>query len=468
MGLTWERTPREALPFPQQVEPVEANPWTNRIGSFAWALAAVASIAAAVAAMTTRHLRMSGVAARLDWSSSVQETREMPRPIWRAALIAAIVAVCAAAPAPAGAVDRYTPLVQSVMSKPRWFSDSDGRFHVAYELKLTNGFPVPVTVTSVGVRDVVRRRTIERLSGDALTASMSLLASPTEPATTVPDSGIGVVWFDIVVPRRQQLPRSIRHTLTVAVPPGLPVPTTITDTGGFARVDRRPPVRLGAPLRGPGWVAVGSCCDGPHRRALQPVNGKLYLGQRFAIDWNGVDAQNRFVVGDPDVTTNWTFYAKPVLAVADARVVAAVDRFPDQTPNHPNPVTLREADGNYVILALGHGRFAFYAHLKPGSIRVNRGDRVRRGEVLGLLGNSGSSTGPHLHFHMMTGRSPLASDGLPYVFDRFRLTGRIPPLDDALEATINAGEPVPVDPAGAGPRRRELPLGRDVVSFGSG
>jgi murein DD-endopeptidase MepM/ murein hydrolase activator NlpD len=48
-----------------------------------------------------------------------------------------------------------------------------------------------------------------------------------------------------------------------------------------------------------------------------------------------------------------------------------------------------------VILALGKGRFAFYAHLKPGSLRVKRGDRVREGEVLALLGNSGSSTGPH-------------------------------------------------------------------------
>jgi hypothetical protein len=404
----------------------------------------------------------------LDSPCSLHESRTMCRTGRPALIMAIVVGAFVAAPAAAGAADRYTPLVQSVMSKPRWFTDSDRRIHVAYELELTNGFDVPVTVSSVSVRDVGRRRTIERLSGSELEASMTLLARPNEATTTVPGSGNGVVWFDVIVRARRQVPRSIRHRLTVTLPPGLPVPQTITDTGGFARVDRRPPVVLGPPLRGPGWVAVGSCCDGPHRRALQPINGELYLGQRFAIDWNGMDSENHFVVGDPDVTTNWTFYAKPVIAVADARVVAAVDRFPDQTPNHPNPVTLREADGNHVVLALGHGRFAFYAHMKPGSIRVNRGDRVRRGEVLGLLGNSGSSTGPHLHFHLMDGRSPLASDGLPYVFDRFRLTGRIPPLDDALEASINAGNPVPVDPAGAGPRRDELPLGRDVVSFGSG
>jgi Peptidase family M23 len=365
----------------------------------------------------------------------------------------------------AGTVDRYTPLVQSVMSTPRWFEDSNGRIHLAYELSLTNGFPVPVRATQVSVRDVERQRRIETLSGPDLTASMTLMASPTEPARRVPGSSIGVVWFDIVLPAQDRLPRTISHTLTVAVPPGLPVPPRITDRGASASVDRRPPVVIAPPLRGPGWVAVGSCCDGPHRRSIQPVSGELHLGQRFAIDWNGMDADNRFVVGNPDLNPSWTFYGKPVTAVADAQVVAAVDRFPDQVPNHPDPVNLEQADGNHVILDLGDGRYAFYAHLKPGSVRVEAGDRVESGELIGQLGNSGSSTGPHLHFQIMDSPSPLASDGLPFVFDGFELTGRIPPLDEALMEAVNAGEPVPVDPAGAGPRRGELPLGRDVVAF---
>jgi hypothetical protein len=398
---------------------------------------------------------------------SIYLRRTPIRLLLAAATLALVSAPADASVSTAQTPDRYTPLVQSVMSKPRWFRDAEGRVRMVYELKLTNGFPVPVTVTSVRVRDVGRRRTIERLSGADLLASMTLLASPTEPAVTVPASGIGVVWLDVAVPSRRRVPRSIRHDVTVTVPPELPVPPTIRSSGGFARVDRRSPVVLGPPLRGPGWVAIGSCCDGPHRRSVQPVNGKLYLGQRFAIDWNGVDSQNRMIVGNPDVNTSFVFYDKPVLAVADVRVVAAVDRYPDQVPNDPKPVTIREADGNYVILALGKGRFAFYAHLKPGSVRVKRGDRVREGDVVGLVGNSGSSTGPHLHFHVMNRPSALASDGLPYVFDRFRTAGRIPPLDDALIALVSAGEPIPIDRAGAGPHRRELPLGRDVVDFRS-
>jgi murein DD-endopeptidase MepM/ murein hydrolase activator NlpD len=66
------------------------------------------------------------------------------------------------------------------------------------------------------------------------------------------------------------------------------------------------------------------------------------------------------------------------------------------------------------VLDLGGGTYAFYAHLQPGSLRVKNGDRVTRGRVLGLLGNSGNSTEPHLHFHVSDGMSPLGSEGLPY------------------------------------------------------
>jgi murein DD-endopeptidase MepM/ murein hydrolase activator NlpD len=101
-------------------------------------------------------------------------------------------------------------------------------------------------------------------------------------------------------------------------------------------------------------------------------------------------------------------------------------------------------------------------------VRVRRGQRLRRGQVIGELGNSGSSSGPHLHMKMMTRPSLLFSDGLPLVFDRFDLTGTTPPLTHELFAAINAGQPIPIDPTGAGPRRRELPLGRQVVRFPGG
>ncbi len=66
-----------------------------------------------------------------------------------------------------------------------------------------------------------------------------------------------------------------------------------------------------------------------------------------------------------------------------------------------------------------------YAHMQPGSIRAKLGDKVTPGQVIGLLGNSGHAGEPHLHFQLMDRNSALNSEGLPYYFSRFKLTGRI-------------------------------------------
>jgi hypothetical protein len=262
----------------------------------------------------------------------------------------------------------------------------------------------------------------------------------------------------------EDIPAAIAHRLTVSVPPGLPVPESITAIGAESAVDLRPPVVLGPPLAGPRWVAVGSCCDGPHRRSIQPIDGGLHLSQRFAIDFNLMDEQDRLSAGDPSLNTSYPSYGQSVLAVADATVVKAVDIYEDQIPGQTVGVTLESADGNHVVLDLGDGRYAFYAHLLPGSVTVAEGDRVSKGQQIAELGNSGSSDGPHLHFHVMDGLSALSSDGMPYVFDAFELTGAIPPFSEAAPY-YEQQEPMPISTDGAGPRQDELPLGSDVVTF---
>ena len=87
------------------------------------------------------------------------------------------------------------------------------------------------------------------------------------------------------------------------------------------------------------------------------------------------------------------------------------------------PITLETVGGNHVIIDIGGGHYAFYAHLKPGSLRVKVGDRVKRGQVIALVGNTGNSTEPHLHFHISDYPSPLGSEGMPYGYDAFEVVG---------------------------------------------
>lgn len=116
------------------------------------------------------------------------------------------------------------------------------------------------------------------------------------------------------------------------------------------------------------------------------------------------------------------------------------------------------------MLDLGNGFFAFYGHLQKGSVMVKRGDRVKRGQVLGRLGNSGNSSAPHLHFHIMNGPSVLGSDGLPYVIDRFRLAGQIPAAQFAAADGV-AGDWSQGLLTKPSPRRRQLPLDLAIIDF---
>ena len=97
-------------------------------------------------------------------------------------------------------------------------------------------------------------------------------------------------------------------------------------------------------------------------------------------------------------------------------IATAVDGVPDNDPGHvPRLDPLAPGCpicGNHVVLELAQGQFATYMHLQPGSLRVASGDRVRRGQVLGRVGNSGESFQPHLHFHVTT-EPGTTGQGLP-------------------------------------------------------
>jgi hypothetical protein len=251
-----------------------------------------------------------------------------------------------------------------------------------------------------------------------------------------------------------------------AAPPSL---QEMSETGGDVAVNRREVALIGPPLSGVGYISADSCCESTrHRRAAMPVNGRVWVAQRFAVDWEQVDGQGRIYAGPQNKLESYAIFGKPVLAVADAVVAAVVDGLPEQTPGkYPVNISLEEADGNSVILDLGGGRYAMYAHLQPGSIKVRKGERVKLGQVIGLVGDTGNSIVPHLHFQVMDRDSSLGSNGLPYEIGEFQVTGKTggtKAFDEAEEkgtrlaiAALSSVQEV----------KNAMPLDQLIISFGA-
>ncbi len=182
-----------------------------------------------------------------------------------------------------------------------------------------------------------------------------------------------------------------------------------------------------------------------------------------------LDAAGGFVHGDPSDVHSYDSYGAEVLAVADGSVVEILNDLDDQKPGtlpDPKTITLENVDGNHMVLDLGDGIFAFYAHLQKGSVRVASGDRVKRGQVLGKLGNTGNTSAPHLHFHLMESPSVLGSNGIPYLIDFFAIAGQVSAADFAAAQGVEGdwSKGLLRDPS---PRHNQFPLDLDIVDFSS-
>ena len=180
------------------------------------------------------------------------------------------------------------------------------------------------------------------------------------------------------------------------------------------------------PLRGGGWLAGnGPSNKSPHRLTVVPLGGHARIPQRFAVDWVKVGADGKTFTGDPTRNTSYAAYGAEALAVGDGVVTEVKDGIRENVPEQDPavPITLETVAGNHVIVDPGGGAFGMWAHLQPGSVRVKVGERVRRGQVLALVGNSGNSSEPHLHFHLTDAPSTLAAEGIPYAFESFEGEG---------------------------------------------
>jgi murein DD-endopeptidase len=351
----------------------------------------------------------------------------------------ALLLFCATARA---AQAQIPPSIEFRVPKAPTVAVSDSGAYLAYELHVTNLTSTPMTLRRVEVIDDASHATVLTLADSALLRVMARPA-PQIPAAARAKIGAGLrayVYLWIPVDATHP-PANLRHRLTFKPEP--PDTTkavaegrasanarTAVDTnlvvleGTVTPVDRKA-VAISPPVRGE-WAAFnGPSNSSGHRRLVLALGGHVAIGQRFAIDFLQVDSSGHSYHGDPSKNENYYAYGTPLLAVADGIVVETKDRIPQNVPGANSravPINMVTVGGNHVAIDIGYGRYALYAHVQPGSLRVRVGDHVKRGQVVALLGNSGNSTEPHVHFQIADGPTFLSSEGIPYATD-FEVVG---------------------------------------------
>jgi hypothetical protein len=354
------------------------------------------------------------------------------------------------APAPAAPVfppiqlQMRTPLAPTVLP-------SAGRAYLVYELHLQNYAAEPMTLRGIEVLDADRPDAgpVAGFTEAQLNAHLRRVAIGDNAGDLrVLGAGQGVAAFlCLAFDGKARVPDRLRHRVLLgggSVDGGSVDGPALGTHGTALRV-------LGRPLAGTGWSPDNNpSLHSHHRMGLWVADGAAQISRRYAFDWKKYGADGKSWSGDARDVHAYYAYGQQVAAVADGAVVAARDGYPDNIPRTPAgfetavPITLESVAGNRVVIDIRGGQYAYYAHLQPGSVRVKAGDRVRRGQPLARVGNSGDAREPHLHFQVTNGPDILASEGLPHLFDRYRVN-----VGGAWET-----------------RTREYPMGDAVVDFG--
>lgn len=169
------------------------------------------------------------------------------------------------------------------------------------------------------------------------------------------------------------------------------------------------------PFRGLGVVGQDWITNGGH--------GGFW--NAFALDLRGLDenyAERKNGANENAASAGW---GREIIAPAAGTVVYARN----DVPNNPLPGKEPGNDwfaklhdpvmafaGNCVIIDHGNGEYSVMMHMQPGSLTVKVGDRVAAGQVVGKLGNSGDTFGPHVHYQLQSGPRLFQDQPLPFKF----------------------------------------------------
>lgn len=331
-----------------------------------------------------------------------------------------------------------TPLDAQVrMSGPAavpLMTGSDDVRYAVYEVELTNYRAVPILLTRVSFHF---DSSDAELIGYPDTALSPLLRRPGQPDSPeprlLPPGGLTILYAWVPLPAGSVAGRTIwtRVGADQRAPDGSAAAAGMAVWGAPVRILAASPRVLGAPLHGGPWLAGnGPSPTSAHRRARFVLDSEPWDAQRFAIDWVKVNTAGKTFEGDSTKNPSYLAYGAPLLAVANGVVLGFVDTLPENVPNGDKiaiAVTRETVAGNRLLLKVGDSAVVLYAHLQPNSVKVKAGQKVRKGDVLALLGNSGNSSEPHLHIHLATGSNihdVLTADGLPYAMPSASIIGQ--------------------------------------------
>lgn len=167
-----------------------------------------------------------------------------------------------------------------------------------------------------------------------------------------------------------------------------------------------------------------------------PFQGDWYVfwgGRTIDENYHAVSKSQRFAAdllimkdgashsGNGSQLSDYYSYGAEVLAPAAGMIVWSCDSLPDQQPGQMDP---KNPIGNGVVIDHGNGEFSLLAHLQPKSLRAKTGDTVKAGAVLGLCGNSGNTSEPHIHYHLQDGPDIKTAEGLPAPFANLVVNGK--------------------------------------------